>query len=72
MRKEVGGLRLDQVKTFAKLKEKGLKQEAVSRKARISRVTMSAAFNGKSCKESTIRAIAEAMGCNLDEITAAG
>lgn len=65
-------MRLDQVKTFAKLKEKGLTQEAVSKKAQISRGTMSAAFNGKSCKESTIRAIADAMECSLDEITAAG
>lgn len=65
-------MRLDQVKTFAKLKEKGLTQETVSRKAQISRATMSAAFNGKSCKESTIKAIADAMECRLDEITAAG
>lgn len=65
-------MKLDQIKTFAKLKEKGMTQEEVSRKAGISRATMSFAFNGKSCKESTIRSIAEAMGCNLDEITAAG
>ncbi len=65
-------MKLDQIKTFAKLKEKGLTQETVSRKAQISRATMSAAFNGKSCKESTIRAIADAMECRLDEITAAG
>lgn len=65
-------MKLDQIKTFAKLKEKGLTQEKVSRKAHISRGTMSAAFNGKNCKESTIRAIAEAMECQVEEIAAAG
>ena len=72
METEVRETKLDQVKTFAVLKRKGLTQEAVSKKAGVSRRTMSAAFNGKSCKESTIRAIAEALECNLDEITAAG
>ncbi|MBR1470660.1 MAG: helix-turn-helix transcriptional regulator [Lachnospiraceae bacterium] len=38
-------MKWDQIKTFAKLKEKGLTQEKVSRKAQISRGTMSAAFN---------------------------
>ena len=61
-------MRLDQVKTFAKLKEKGMTQELVSKKANISRATMSAAFNGKSCKESTIRKIAGAMDCEPEEI----
>lgn len=60
---------MDQVKTFAMLKRKGLTQEAVSRRAGVARCTMSAAFNGKSCKESTLQKIAKAIGCELKEIT---
>lgn len=65
-------MKLDQIKTFAKLKEKGMTQEEVSRKAGISRATMSFAFNGKSCREDTVKAIAKAMECRVEEITAAG
>ena len=48
----------------------GMKMQELAKRAGVSRCNLSSICNGKSCRESTARRIAEALGVPLEELTA--
>ena len=64
-------MRLDVVKMAAVMKERDLRQKDLVHKTGISRNTVSAVCNRKSCSEDTARKIAEALDVTMDELVEA-
>lgn len=48
----------------------GLRMQDLAKLAGVSRCNLSAIFNGKSCRESTARHIADALGVPLEKLVA--
>ena len=61
-------MRLDVVKMAAVMKERDLRQKDLVHKTGISRNTISAVLNRKSCSEDTAQKIAEALGLKIEEL----
>ena len=61
-------MRLDAVKMVAAMKERNLRQKDLIYRTGISRNTISAVCNRKSCSEDTARKIAEALGVTVDDL----
>ncbi len=61
-------MRLDAVKVVSALKEKDMRQKDLIHKTGISRNTISAICNRKSCSEATAQKIAEALDMDLSEL----
>lgn len=62
-------MRLDMVKVVATMKEKEMRQKDLMEKSGLSRNTISAICNGKSCTEETAKRIADAFGVKVEELT---
>lgn len=62
-------MRLDMVKVVATMKEKGMRQKDIMERSGLSRNTISAICNGKSCTDDTAKKLAEAFGVKVEELT---
>ena len=65
------GMRLNVAKVAAVLKERDMRQKDLVHRTGISRNTISAVCNRKSCSEDTARKIAEALDVTMDELVEA-
>lgn len=61
-------MRLDMVKIVAIMKEKGMRQKDLMEKSGLSRNTISAICNGKSCTDDTAKRISEAFGVKVETL----
>ena len=61
-------MQLNTNKLRTKLFNLGLTQKEIAERAGVNKNTINAVFRGRSCKESTANAIAEALGVTLDSI----
>ena len=62
-------MRLDMVKVVATMKEKGMRQKDITEKTGLSRNTISAICNGKSCTDDTAKKLAAAFGVDVKALT---
>ncbi len=65
-------MQLDKVKIVMIAKQKGLKQLELSQMASLSRGTLSAVYNGKSCSKDTASKIANALGVQVEDLVVRG
>ncbi len=61
-------MRLDKVKIVMIAKQKGLNQGEVVKRSSLSRCTVSAIYNGKSCNAETAGKIAAALGVRVEDL----
>lgn len=62
-------MQLDKVKIVMIAKQKGLRQQEITQRASLSRGTVSAIYNGKSCNAETANKIAAALGVKVEDLT---
>lgn len=61
-------MRLDRVKMFTAMGLAGMNQKEVAESQGMSRATVSAVYNGKTCSPATARKIADALGVTVESL----
>ena len=61
-------MRIDRVKLIAEMARQEIKVQELAKKAGISRMTVSAMRNGKSCAENSVKHVARALGVPIEAL----
>lgn len=61
-------MRIDRVKLIAEMARQDMTEKALTKKANVSRSTVTALRSGKSCNENSVRHVADALGVDVEEL----